>query len=71
MPLDRHSGFDVFSDVPARVAGTIGVVDWDQYVDLVRLEVMLINEASVDGAARAAAIEEAPWCLGFSFWRRG
>ncbi len=59
MSLDRHSGFDVFGDVPACVAGTIGVVDWDRYIDLACLEVVLLDEASIDGAARAATIQEA------------
>ncbi len=56
MSLDRHSGFDVFGDVPTCIAGTIGIVDWDRYIDLACLEVVLLDEASVDGAARAAAI---------------
>ncbi len=59
MSLDRHSGFDVFGDVPACIAGTIGVVDWDRYVDPACLEIALFDKASVDGAACAAAIQEA------------
>ncbi len=56
MSLDCHSGFDVFGDVSACIAGTIGIVDWDWHVDLACLEVVLFDEASVDGAAHTAAI---------------
>ncbi len=58
MLSDRHSGFNVFGDVPACIAGTIGVVDWDRYIDLLCLEVVLVDEASVDGAACAATVQE-------------
>ncbi len=58
MPLDRHTCFDVFGDVPACVAGTISIVNGDQYVDLPSREFVLLDEASIDGAARAAAIQE-------------
>ncbi len=44
MSLDRHLGFDVLGDVPACIAGTIGIVDWDWYVDLAGLEVVLLDE---------------------------
>ncbi len=57
-PLDRHTRFDVFGDVPACVAGSIGVVDGDRYIDLSRLEFVLLDEASVDSAASTAAIQE-------------
>ncbi len=56
MSLDRHPRFDVFGDVPTGVAGPVGVVDRDRYVDLARLESVLFYEASVDGAAGTAAI---------------
>ncbi len=59
MSFDRHSGFDVFGDVPAGIAGSIGVVDGDRYVDLTCLEVVLVDEASVDDAASTAAIQAA------------
>ncbi len=52
--FDCHAGFDVFGDVPACVAGTIGVVDGDRYVDLARLESVLLDEASVDSTASAS-----------------
>ncbi len=58
MSLDRHTRFDVFGDVPACIAGSIGVVNGDRYIDLPSREVVLLYEASVDGAARAAAIQK-------------
>ncbi len=58
MSLDRHSGFNVFGDVPACIVCTIGIVNGDRYVDLPSQEVVLLDEASVDSAARAAAIQE-------------
>ncbi len=58
MSLDCHLCFDVFGDVPTCVAGTISVIDGDRYVDLARLEAVLLDEASVNGAASATAIKE-------------
>ncbi len=59
MSLDHHSGFDVFGDVPACIAGSIGIVDGDRYVDPSCQQLVLVDEASVDGAAGAAAIQKA------------
>ncbi len=59
MPSDRHLRLDVFGDVPACIAGAIGVVDGDQYCDPSCRQLVLVDEASVDGAAGAAAIQEA------------
>ncbi len=56
MSPDHHSGFDVFGDVPACIVGTIGIVDGDRYIDLMRWQVVLLDEASVDGAACTATI---------------
>ncbi len=56
MSFDRHAHFDVLGDVPAGVAGTIGVVDRDRDTDFLCLELVTLYEASVDGAASAAAI---------------
>ncbi len=58
MALDHHTCFDVFGDVPACIAGSISVVNGDRYVDLPSQEFVLLYEASVDGAAGAAAIQE-------------
>ncbi len=58
MPFDHHTHFDVFGDVLACIAGSIAIVNGDRYVDLPSREVVLVNEASVDGAARAATIQE-------------
>ncbi len=71
MALDRHTCFNVFGDVPACIAGTISVVNVDRYVDLPSREVVLFDEAAVDGAAHAAAIQEPFGDSAFLFRRRG
>ncbi len=67
MSLDRHMCFDVFGDVSACVVGTIGIVDGDRYVDLSRLEVVLLDEASVDSAARATTVQQALCAQGLRY----
>ncbi len=59
MAFDRQARFDVFGDVTAGIAGTVSVVNRDRYVDLACLELVPLNEASIDGTARASAIVEA------------
>ncbi len=59
MSFNRHTGLDVLSDVTAGVVGSVGVVDRDRDGDLARFEAMRLDKASVDGAARAAAVKQA------------
>ncbi len=56
--FDRHSRFDVLGDVPARIAGAVGVVDGNRDADLTGLESVFLDETSVDRAAGTAAIQQ-------------
>ncbi len=58
MALDCHTCLYVFGDVSACVAGAIGVVHGDRYVDLPCREFVLLDKVSVDSAASAATIQE-------------
>ncbi len=57
MTSNRHSEFHEFSDIPACIVGTIGVVYWDGDGGLSGFESVLLNEASVDGATHTAAVQ--------------
>lgn len=55
---DCEAEFDKFGDVPALVAGPIGVVDQDWYYSLLRVKSMFLDIRAVDGAAGATAVDE-------------
>ncbi len=59
MASDCHSEFYVLSDVPACIAGAVGIVYGNGDSSLLSLKLVLLHEASVDGAAHAATIKKA------------
>ncbi len=64
MAPNRHSEFNELGDISSHVTSAIGIVyrDRDEYLSGVQL--VFVDEASVDGAAGAAAVKQAfgPQC---------
>ncbi len=58
MSSNRHSKFDVVSDVTSCISGTVGIVDGNRDHGFVGFELMLVDKALVDGAAGAAAVKK-------------